>query len=265
MWRLKYLKRERIVGGVILVEKEKRIFGILAELSQNAWLSRFLDAIESRGGRIINISMSKEGPERVVFVAVECEYCSADDIVRSVEAVDGVLNVRVIYPVAGGRLLYDPTTSHFEFGTTGCRTVLFGRASVGALINGLFTKFGSSAGSLLYNIGLDIGRRVYEAYVERFGVTSVDIALEILKALLVSAGWVSDLEVVSRSFSSVTFSVYNSFECFMRRGSREKSSNLVRGVLAGYTAKLYRAQRVESVERRCIALGDKYCEIIVSF
>ena len=122
------------------------------------------------------------------------------------------------------------------------------------------------AGECLYKFGYGCGRDIGRRYLTILGSKNEPQSLEnVFKSTIFFAWGVS--EVPEESEEKAILRVYNSFEAKSYLYNEEKSSRPIcyffKGVAAGIFSVAYNKE-AEAVERKCLAMGDKYCEFIIA-
>ena len=120
--------------------------------------------------------------------------------------------------------------------------------------------FGVSARVIIYDAGIDPGRRSYGRMVR--DSLSREEALKLLVQRKASQNWGRiTIESLDWQTKSGTISIEDSFEA---RGattqlSKQRSCDFFKGYLAGFFSELF-GEEVVVTEDRCVAMGDALCE-----
>ena len=150
---------------------------------------------------------------------------------------------------------------HFPLLVMGARAVIFREDAYKSLILGLRQQLGSAGEALLYHIGLNIGKGVWAALKNLSG-GNMELLNKYLKYWMLTLG-ASLVEEVSINLEKkrAVVRVENNYECLLGKGSGKPFSNLHRGAFAGIFSELLGSEK--SVETKCIAAGDPYCEFVI--
>jgi predicted hydrocarbon binding protein len=150
---------------------------------------------------------------------------------------------------------------HFPLIVMGERAIIFRESTYKGLILGLRKQLGAAGEALLYHIGLNNGKGTWAALKNLIG-GKVELLPQYLKywMFLVGASVVKEV-VINMEKKRAVVRVENSYECELGRGAGKPFSNFHRGVFAGIFSELLGSER--SVETKCIAAGDPYCEFVI--
>jgi predicted hydrocarbon binding protein len=150
---------------------------------------------------------------------------------------------------------------HFPLIVMGERAIIFRETTYKGLILGLRKQLGAAGEALLYHIGLNNGKGTWNALKNLIG-GKVELLPQYLKywMFVVGASVVKEV-VINMEKKRAVVRVENSYECELGRGAGKPFSNFHRGVYAGIFSELLGSER--SVETKCIAAGDPYCEFVI--
>ena len=150
---------------------------------------------------------------------------------------------------------------HFPIVLMGERAILFRETTYKGLILGLRQQLGPAGEALLYHIGLNNGKGTWAA-LKKLTTGNVDLLPNYLRywMLVVGASLVKEVSINLEKKRAVV-RVENSYECLLGKGSGKPFSNLHRGIFAGIFSELLGSEK--SVETKCIAAGDPYCEFVI--
>jgi predicted hydrocarbon binding protein len=150
---------------------------------------------------------------------------------------------------------------HFPFIVMGERAIIFRETTYKGLILGLRKQLGAAGEALLYHIGVNNGKGTWDALKNLIG-GKVELLPQYLKywMWLVGASVVKEV-VINMEKKRAVVRVENNYECVLGRGAGKPFSNLHRGFFAGIFSELLGSER--SVETKCIAAGDPYCEFVI--
>jgi predicted hydrocarbon binding protein len=124
--------------------------------------------------------------------------------------------------------------------------------------------FGVSARIIIYDAGIDPGRRSYGRMAR--DSLSKEEALKLFVHRKASQNWGRiAIESIDWQTSSGRISVEDSFETRGMTGplSKERSCDFLKGYVAGFFSELFDAEVVVK-EERCVATGDARCEFAFS-
>jgi predicted hydrocarbon binding protein len=150
---------------------------------------------------------------------------------------------------------------HFPFIVMGERAIIFRETTYKGLILGLRKQLGAAGEALLYHIGVNNGKGTWDALKNLIG-GKVELLPQYLKywMWLVGASVIKEV-VINMEKKRAVVRVENNYECVLGRGAGKPFSNLHRGFFAGIFSELLGSER--SVETKCIAAGDPYCEFVI--
>jgi predicted hydrocarbon binding protein len=150
---------------------------------------------------------------------------------------------------------------HFPLIVMGERAIIFRERTYKGLILGLRKQLGAAGEALLYHIGLNNGKGTWAALKNLIG-GKVELLPQYLKYWMFVAGASVVKEVIiNMEKKRAVVRVENNYECELGRGAGKPFSNFHRGVFAGIFSELLGSER--SVETKCIAAGDPYCEFVI--
>ena len=153
---------------------------------------------------------------------------------------------------------------HFPFAfNTGDKAIMMRSKFVGSMLASVRKKFGTGGDVIIYEEGRAYGHDVWADYSKRLGseflLSHLRETMDIYQAL----GWFK-LEDVCQNpqDGSITVRTKENFECEGAM-SRSPYSHFVRGHLSGGLTAIT-GEEVACEETRCIAVGDKCCEFILT-
>ncbi|RLE59159.1 MAG: hypothetical protein DRJ32_05145 [Thermoprotei archaeon] len=192
------------------------------------------------------------------FTGREDEVNAILNLIKKFEFVE---HVELVEPQFNG-LIVD--TILFPLTLFSERVIMFRLPAIKALILGLKERIGEAYSSLLYQIGVEIGERVFESHLKLTGTRDPDMLTKICQALfqVVGYGVLKFIELdVENKRSRVR--VWNSFECELYDESTQPRGYMISGILAGWHMGLFKTKFLSSKEKKCIAMGDPYCEFTI--
>ena len=141
----------------------------------------------------------------------------------------------------------------------GERAIVLRRVFYEAMIKHLRRRLGTGLEAILYHIGFEAGKRVYDAHVQMVGKNTFRL-IRSGEVLFTQMGFgrikVTDMYLEEARMRVI---VYDSFECELFRGEGRPMSNLIRGMMAGWFSGFFNKE-VTAIETKCIAKGDPYCQ-----
>ncbi len=203
-----------------------------------------------------------ENAELSVFADLTGRRGVLRKIVDKIRSLEFVEKVEPIKPLFKG---FAVDTTYTRLTLAGGRVIVFREPTYEGLIKGFRKRFGAIAKELLYYIGFEAGRKMYNVYskmVEEAG-GGLNELLAFWREVFRHTGF-GAIEHVEISYLTKTaiIRVQDSFECRLFKETGKFESHGIRGFIAGFMSSLFKTKvRVE--ETKCIAKGDPYCEFIV--
>lgn len=153
-------------------------------------------------------------------------------------------------------LLFPPTFK-------GKRAIILTEYFYEAFIKRLREKLGPGYEAILYYIGLEMGCRLCEEHLKVIG-RDLEKLKRVISEIFNHLG-LGILEWIDLNDHNAVLRIHNNFECSLFLNSGKASSHIVRGILTGWFIALFNIDdsRVRSIETKCIAKGDSYCEIVI--
>ncbi len=152
-------------------------------------------------------------------------------------------------------------TSHFPV-TYSTFTVFLLRVDVfSQMLQRIYSMIGAPAGVVFYQMGFIGGSTTFNGLKRTIGRDMVRRNATYLLSMFSALGW-GIFELVDLSFERrrATVRSRSNIECKQSAGkATEPQSNFVRGHLSGVFSEIFE-ERMDSVEVRCEALGDEFCE-----
>jgi len=250
--------------GVVCGDRELFLYTVrLADVP--GALNQVLEIFTSYGVNVVSVYttesryfMNRDSVEVNIIVDLTGKHFSPAQLERSLLLLTVVKEVRVT-----GKQLPDMLVDeiHFPLMLVDERAVIFRLSALSELIHGFKRQLGQAGDALLYHVGLNMGRGVWSALKNMVGVNK-ELLPSYLKywMLLHSTAKVLDISIDWENRKAVV-RVEGNYECEIGKGHGKPFSNLHRGVWAGIFSELFGAET--SVETKCIAAGDPYCEFVV--
>ena len=155
---------------------------------------------------------------------------------------------------------------HYPLLVLGERALFFNVSSLGEFLRWLWMHFGTGAAALLFNMGVSIGRRLASNFKKHTRMTVIEAA-EFFSILARAGGWgIFEKVRLDLEMPSLVFRVYDNWEAFQVREvlpSKMPACFLTKGLVAGVASEFLKVPLVAE-EKRCIALGDDFCEFHLS-
>jgi len=239
--------------GLVIIFRPEALFkvGVLREI---------LETISSEGFSILYFALSQPKPLTPLtsFFVIDATEKLKDvqKLAKKIKKCGDVAKVEVIEPLFDSLLI----NTYFDaLYVAGERSVIFRKTLYQALIKIVREFFGTGGGALLYHMGTVIGRQAFESHKEIAG-EYLDRLIKISEALFKAFGFgKAEILEVDVKNGKARVRVWNSFECELFKQAGEPSSHFVRGIWSGWFQALFKRE-VRSVEVKCIAKGDEYCE-----
>jgi len=160
-------------------------------------------------------------------------------------------------------IIYPPRFCVKDLG--GIRAILLSVASMEGIIRGLRERLGDNISNIfLFQLGYSIGKRMYDLYAKPRNIKDANDGIKLLSALSRGSGWGEIIDYTIED-NRLILKIEKLWECEIQKGRVEKpASHYVRGIITGFFREITRLG-LEVRERRCIALGDPYCEFEILF
>ncbi len=183
---------------------------------------------------------------------------SAEQIAKSLNLLTVVRDVKV-YGKQLPDILVDEV--HYPLTLLGERAIIYRESAIRELIMGLRSQLGSAGEALLYHIGLNIGKGIWSALKSK---ASEDLKLftEYVKYWMLLHSVSKIIEVtINMDEKKAVIKTEENYECALAKNYGKPFSSLHRGVFAGLFSELLATDK--SMETKCIAAGDPYCEFVI--
>ena len=212
---------------------------------------------------ILQLKISAPQDSEVLRAIVIADLANREELIdklaNGLKSIPAVISVEYEPPLLRGLAI---DSRSFPLRLAGDRAVIVRKDVYEGLIRGGWEKLGSGYGQLLYLIGFEIGRRMFNAHSRIVG--NRELVVEFMKRAFQLAGMgVINLAVLDDNEKRSLVRVYDSFECELFKGSKDVRGNLIRGKLAGWLAERWGGLSPNELiarEVKCIARGDPYCE-----
>jgi len=246
----------------------RKIYGISIEVSTPTpgMLERMAAVARELNTMIVYISYSTPreiGSIRgVVFMDFTDSQTRPEELLERLRRLPFVKKMTVIPPVSNS-FVVDLSSFPITIGEE--RLVIFRESGYKALFEEIRRRIGDEAGSaLLYHVGFNIGLGYGQSHrnlAEMLGLSKPKEVFETVTVPLAQALGFSLIEVLDMKDEPpyLRARVYRGFECEAMKTRGKPSSFMLRGMLDGILTSLY-GVRMNSIELKCIAAGDPYCE-----
>ncbi len=181
---------------------------------------------------------------------------------RIVEEVEGIPGVKYVFQGEDsfGNYMFD--FYHTKITMNSEYLLIFRRKWLINLFEGIY-RWGSGGQVFVYTLGLKGGEESYPYWRKVLGIDRAELT-DAAIAILVMMGWISHgSATVDIDKGEAVVKLYGNFECEpFKNELKEPRSQFIRGVINGFFSSMFKAE-CETVETKCIAKGDPYCEFQV--
>ena len=160
-------------------------------------------------------------------------------------------------------IIYPPRFCVKDLG--GIRAILLSVANMEGIIKGLRERLGDNISNIfLFQLGYSIGKRIYDLYAKPRNIKDVNDGVKLLSALSRGSGWGEIIDYTIED-NKLILKAEKLWECEVQKGKVDRpASHYVRGIITGFFREIT-GLGLEVRERKCIALGDPYCEFEILF
>lgn len=251
-----YKGEERLIGLEIFLKSKKDSFIPIGDIE------RVLSSFNSKI-RHIECSSCKEG-ETLVFIVVkvEAEDMELDKLVDALKKDLKDVSKVQLSPSVWNQFIFSRDLFPLTVGEN--RAAILDNVFLESMITGARESLGEDlAASLAYHLGVLAGREGFERYYLGKNLADVDEVFRFSDAILGSYGWGRILEYEFKK-DALIIRIEKLFECEVLKDKVDKpASSFFRGLMEGFASK-YFGSSVVVKETKCIAVGDPYCEFVVS-
>jgi len=209
---------------------------------------------------IIDAPLDSAKAKMISFIECGKVKTPIDEVTSKLRGLDVVLDVEMVKPQHPNLIINDLM---YPITFMGVRGILIHIAGLGEVLKYLYSKFGSSAKVLMYYAGYGSIKGMVKGLKRATGLRDerlLDICLKMFKAV----GF-GDFKITYYNLNPiyVVVEAYDLFECTpFKNKLKEPNSQVFRGILAGIVEEIT-GKRVTSVEEKCIAKGDPYCQFTI--
>lgn len=257
----------------VIYGKSRKLYGFSIVLNNvPGMLKQIVDLIAERNINIVRIVSTSAVTNDTLhlFIGVDLTNKKVDpeELKNEIAKIKGVHEIEVVESRKSTDILYDvthfPLTAHM--GTE--RAIVTSMITWKPILTVLKEKLGRLGKTLLFHEGADIGKEAFQKLLslrkKNYEVKTVDMLEDVLIPME-ALGWIKEFEVVNfkeKGEVAINIRIWNLWECEIQKPSKEPSSFLMKGLLAGYIAEMFNAdlKDVKIEEVKCISKGDPYCE-----
>ncbi|PLJ78001.1 hypothetical protein [Infirmifilum sp. SLHALR2] len=260
--------RQYNLGRMVFTEKGKPYFFEVTlspyALDNPELLHRILAVFKSYGTNVLTLRVSAPSRGEEVRVLVSADLSAAESLVKSIvrdlESVEGVVEVRYAPPLLNG-VAVDAWSHPLVF--AGARAVILDEHFFKSLLMEGFGKLGDGFGGVLFYIFYMTGRGMFEEWVGKLA-RRVEDQVALFAEVFRLHGW-GVLDFRGFFGNEAVFHVYDGLEANILRGSDVEAEFATRGLIAGFMSGVWGLPygKVAVRETRCIRRGDPFCEIRV--
>jgi len=206
--------------------------------------------------RYVKVSTNVSGKHNIFIVVAYAEKEKEEHlplIVSQLKKIENVLDVRRACRYK--KYIYSCKQFPLEF--LGTRIIALGPANISAIVNETRKTLGKEVGDLmLYNLGLNIGKRNIEIYGNIIGdVTKLSNVFEFLKFILQSMGW-GIIEEYKMTSEGIEIKVKDLWECnIISDADAAVEAKLFQGILSGMFYKILK-KPVTITQLKLERIGD---------
>ena len=251
--------------------KGRSIYGLYVRgISRPGVYRDILSIFAERGINILYFSttVAERGEEGVAICFFDLTGITVplERLVNEIRGIRGVKMAAIIPPKFEG---FIADTISFPLMLGDARAVMIDESALRGLLRDVRKRMGSGGEAMLYHFGFETGLD-WASYVVReaegIGLTEplekLSIAADIFKAL--GYGVIEEIKAFREEPPYMEVKVSGNIECALgvENGDGETYSHFIRGVLAGFTTRIF-DREMYAQETRCIVRGDPHCEFII--
>ncbi|MEM1949655.1 MAG: V4R domain-containing protein, partial [Candidatus Caldarchaeum sp.] len=228
-------------------------------------LQQVFSVIASYGLNVVSIYTvdasylgEREMAEVNIIVDLTGKPFSAEQLAKSISLLNVVKDI-TYYGKQLPDMLFDE--HHFPMRIMGERAIIHRESAYGEMILGIKRQLGTGGDAILYHIGLNIGKGIWNKLKQ---ITGGDLDLLVkhfkYRQLMNKTSRVKEVNIDLEA-GRVVVKLEDNYECSLVKNYGKPFSNLHRGVVAGIFSELVGSEK--SKETKCIAAGDPYCEFVI--
>ncbi|MEM3021164.1 MAG: V4R domain-containing protein [Candidatus Caldarchaeum sp.] len=228
-------------------------------------LQQVFSVIASYGLNVVSIYSvdtsylgEREQVEVNIIVDLTGKPFSAEQLAKSISLLNVVKDVSY-YGKQLPDMLFDE--HHFPLRIMGERAIIYRESGYREMILGLKRQLGTGGDAILYHIGLNIGKGIWNKLKQITG-GDLDLLVKHVK-YRVMMNRTSRVKEISMDLEAgrVVVRLEDNYECALVKNYGKPFSNLHRGMFTGIFSELVGSEK--SKETKCIAAGDPYCEFVI--
>ncbi|MCS7129423.1 MAG: hypothetical protein NZ919_02135 [Candidatus Caldarchaeum sp.] len=243
-------------------DKELYLFSLKVSDIPGA-LRQVLEVIASYGLNLVSVYTNspyrlRDQSDINLVVDFTNKPLSAEQLAKSLQLLGVVKNV-MYYGKQLPDMLVD--VHHFPVTIMGERAIIYREPGYREMILGIKRELGTGGDAILYRIGLNIGRGIWKK-VKELAKGDLKLMVEHIKDRVLQNGTSRVKEIILElDAGRVVVRLEDNYECALVKNYGKPFSNLHRGMFAGIFSELTGSEL--SIETKCIAAGDPYCEFII--
>jgi len=216
--------------------------------------------VNIKTGALFYIPSNPELGAWTSFIDVSKATLSVKDLEKKLQGLNEVAGVRFEEPKPAP---YE--VIHFPVLHGNSRAIIMGTDTFAALwegFEGILTSSGLEA--VLYNVGKKIGTQTSMGLMKTYSLEPKDLISAIVQTAK-ALGWgIVEFQDIDFNGLKGTIIVKESFEALARQKKPYKVCHWTRGYFAGCMSVVF-GKSVETVEAKCLATGDRYCEFKIKW
>jgi len=245
-------------GNVIFVGlKMKNRLGIMEEITDILTEARvnILQGVHS---------ISEDGTHAYWIFTADLSQADVDleDLIKEIKSVRGVINID--YGIEWFNEIGVPPF-RIEINFMGEKVIMWRERALSLFFKAIAEEFQDAGRAFLYHIGKNAGHSLGELWLDKIRKNDYRQLIEALLDLWRLTGWMSSYtieELHPKPFRAVII-FHGLFTCTPFRGTKDRPyGDFIRGMLSGYVERVAKV-KINSIEKKCIAKGDPYCEFIL--
>ncbi len=237
-----------------IVAKITPVPGILATIART---------LAERNVRILSLNFTSRGELRYVTLFADFTHSTAsvEEVVAVLRKLEFVKRLRVWDKSSGGlivdALTFPPTTAMGAW-----RLLLIPARALSGMLRRVYKELGTGGAALAYHQGRVLG--IEYASIATLA-RSPEEALNAFFSILQAQGWgVPEVAEIDLEEPKVVIRLFDNFEALaFEECARDCVCHFTRGLLAGAFSEILKLE-ANTVEIRCKARGDRYCEFVIS-
>lgn len=252
---------ERVVLPLI-IDPDAIFWNIYVEITNLDDFWKINKIITDAGLNVVDIHFTRLVAKGGVFILVNAtnSKLSLDALYEDLKCLEGVKDIEVVeIPIKGYGfhwLLYPPQLGPFHI------VILIDRI-FSTLVNEIKNIWGTAGDLALYRIGETVGMDIYKTAKSAYRKNGKDL-VSIILMISRLMGWMESAELLEFDGDKglAKIRIYDNVECrYVKRDI--PNSQFIRGIIYAIFNQIFN-RPIEVSEKKCLAMGDDYCEYIVS-